>query len=149
MYFSNIANDKLKKALLFSFPRSSLISPTLSPHHHMFLGSRGATRTVWRRHTTKWRACWSNSGYKKEGWVQISQLVKLKSKCFVRVYFPLKFWLLMIKKYMRRNSGFPFILKLIWEVFHLTTASGSPLSLIREILNISTINHVIIFVSLL
>lgn len=43
MYFSNFANDKLKKALLFSFPRPSLISPTLSPHHHMSLGSRGAT----------------------------------------------------------------------------------------------------------
>ena len=55
----------------------------------------------------------------------------------------------MIKNYMMKNFGFPFILKLIWEVFHLTTASGIPLSLIREILNISTINCLIIFVSLL
>lgn len=37
MYFSNIANDKLKEALLFSFPRSSLISPTLSPITTCFL----------------------------------------------------------------------------------------------------------------
>ena len=55
----------------------------------------------------------------------------------------------MIKKYMMKNFGFPFILQLIWEVFHLTTASGTPLSLIREILNISAVNSLIIFVSLL
>lgn len=51
--------------------------------------------------------------------------------------------------YDEKNPSIPFILQLIWEVFHLTTASGIPLSLIRERLNISTINCLIIFVSLL
>lgn len=69
--------------------------------------------------------------------------------CSIQAYFPSEAGLRVLKRHPLTNPRSPFMFKPIWERFPLTTASGIPLSLIREILNVSTINRLIISVSLL